>query len=137
MTKNEFNNLTIGDKVVITTHGKNRGKIGIVREIEKSEFGQDLAYLEPFECAFEFCNDRKLHNTEGLFGWNSMGINYIKRPSVKEFHVAGISILNSVSWPVNNFTPKELNVIDRFLKELKEHTDKVLIDSVSILDREI
>jgi hypothetical protein len=118
MNKNEASKLKIGDTVVITQHGKNKGKKGIVREIHGS-----TAYLEPFECEFEFVNDSswRLHSREGLYGYNTVSINYPKEPSNKEFQVALMYKNDEISWSTDNFTSNELKIIDRFLKEVDEH----------------
>jgi hypothetical protein len=84
MTKKEFRNLKVGEKVVITVHGRNQGKIGIVKYIGRDQFGLGLAYLEPFECEFEMYPQRGLRNADGLCGWNHYGIAYLKKGLVDE-----------------------------------------------------
>jgi hypothetical protein len=78
MTKNEFNNLKIGDKVMIQTNGANRDKLGIVRDIRYDAIEATRVYLEPHNCTFEFCNDRNIQNKDGLNSWNRYGICYPK-----------------------------------------------------------
>jgi hypothetical protein len=136
MTKDEFLNLRIGDTVVITNHGKNKGKMGIVDDIIRGGvFGLGCAYLEPFECEFEFSNSLRPKNKEGLYGWNHHGINYPKSPVSKDFYIEAMYTRDGVSWAANNFTLSELIVIERFLKEFNEHATGLVVDSLAILDR--
>lgn len=138
MTKNEFTNITIGDKIVINTHGKNMGKMGIVREIRCNNDGPLIVYLEPIDCTFEFCHDyRRWQNKDGLYGWNRYGIGYPKKPVNKEFCVSVINEKEDdevICWPAENFTSKELESVKRFLKELNGHVD---MDTCAYINIEI
>jgi hypothetical protein len=74
MTRQEFENLKAGDVVVITQHGKNRGRQGTVSEISNG-----TVYLTPLNCEFEFSNKNswRLHRRkEGLYGFGYESINY-------------------------------------------------------------
>jgi hypothetical protein len=78
MTKEEFNNLELGDMVMIQTNGANRDKLGIVRDIRYDGVEATRVYLEPHKCTFEFCNDRNIKNKDGLNSWNRYGICHSK-----------------------------------------------------------
>lgn len=128
----EFKNIQIGDIVIITQHGKNQGKMGIVRKIDEGS-----VYLEPFQCEFEFANKSgwRLHKYKDLYGFGYVSVNHPSRPekSDKTFYIADKYGGEGIEWSTSNFTNNELNVIDRFLKELEEHSD---IEEIVILDSE-
>jgi hypothetical protein len=138
MTKDEFRDLRIEDKVVLTNHGKNKGKMGIVKDIIRGPFNMGIAYLEPFECEFEFINAKSPHipNKNGFYGWNQNGIDLPKKPVNKEFYLRTLYGNTGISWPADNFTEKELDVISRFLEEVSDHMGIEKIGSVDILDNE-
>jgi len=52
------------------------------------------------------------------------------------FYVGTIFNEDSVEWSTSNFTCEELMVIERFLKELNEHTTGTAIDGICILKEE-
>lgn len=133
--KSEFKNLQIGDVVIITSHGKNRGKMGIVREIRRRPQYGGIAYLEPLNCEFEFSNiQTRQQNKDGFYWWQHTNIRYPEKDSKKKFYVS-VFFETAVSWPTTNFNQKELAVIERYLKELTEHTkNSVLIKSIGIAD---
>lgn len=136
MKKEEFTNLKVGEKVVLINHGKNKGKMGIVKEIIRDNYGSGSAYLEPVDCEFEVKYSRKT-NKDGLYGWNQYGIGYPKRLSdERKFYIASLYGKHSISWSTENFTSKELITIDRFLKELNNRIDGVSIESIVITDKE-
>ena len=133
MTKNELKNLKIGDRVVITTHGKNQGKMGIVNGVY--DWG---AYLEPFQCEFEFSKStHKLTDENGNYGFNVGSIAYPKKQIKKEFYVCTMFAGDEVSWSANNFTEKELDIIERFLSELNGRIEGKCIDGISIIDEDV
>lgn len=138
MTRNEFRNIKIGEEIIITTHGKNKGKKGIVKEIRRDKDGPCIIYLEPVDCVFEFCPDyKRWQNNDGLYGWNSYGIKYPKKQINKEFYVSVINEKEDdevICWPAENFTSKELEVVTRFLKEMNEHVD---MDTCTYINIEI
>lgn len=139
MIKQEFKNLKIGDIVVITAHGKNKGKTGIVSEIYRDTlFGTGIAYLKPFKCEFGSSNKNAWRNKKpGLYGFSYVSIDCLDRKkSDKIFCVDDMYGNNSASWPTNNFTEQDLKVIDRFLQELNEHASGMTIDGIAILDNE-
>lgn len=74
MTRHEFKSIKIGDTVMITQHGKNRGKLGTVKNIH----GYTL-YLSPLDCEFEF-TDKNYWGSwrfrNGLCGFNYVSLNY-------------------------------------------------------------
>jgi hypothetical protein len=68
--------------VQITVHGKNKGKMGIVKEFRyDSNLEPCLAYIEPYQCEFEFYEGRALCTKDGLYGWNNYGISRVKDTS--------------------------------------------------------
>lgn len=138
MTRNEFHNIKIGDELVITTHGRNKGKRGIVREIKRDNDGPCIVYLEPVDCVFEFCSDYGRWRIKGnLYGWNSYGISYPKKLISKEFNVCLINEKEDdevICWTAEKFTLKELEIVDKFLKELNEHVN---MDTCSCINIEI
>jgi len=82
MLKNEFLNLRIGDKVVLISHGKNKGKMAIVDDIIRGPGDMGTAYLEPINCEFEFTNNNHKPNKNGLYGWNHLGIGLPKKADI-------------------------------------------------------
>jgi ribosomal protein L24 len=78
MNRTEFYDLEIGDMVVVTIQGKNKGKLGIVREIIREGLPSDGAYIEPFQCEFEYANASTLKSKckDGLHHYNHRAINY-------------------------------------------------------------
>ena len=82
MTRNEFINLRVEDKVLILNQGKNKGKMGIVKDIIRGPFEVGVVYLEPFECQFEFGNNHHRLNKEGFYGWKKHDIGLPKKTNV-------------------------------------------------------
>jgi len=52
------------------------------------------------------------------------------------FYVGTVVNEDTVEWSTSNFTCEELMVIERFLKELNEHTTGTAIDGICILKEE-
>jgi len=99
MTKQELLNLRIGNKVVITNHGKNKGKMGIVNDIIRGPFGAGMVYIEPIDCKFEFTH-KNYHTTndEGYYAWNYYSIGYpkIRKPTLVIFRFKVYTDYNSM-----------------------------------------
>jgi hypothetical protein len=136
MNKKEFENLKIGDIVEITSHGKNRGKKGLVSDIKRNiTYGGGKVFLAPIDCEFEFYKTRRTKLNEfGLSEWKHESINYPKPQTNKHFYVGTMFGEKGISWPAKNFTSKELDVIDRFLKEFNERASGCCVDCIVILD---
>jgi hypothetical protein len=135
MTREEFGKVQIGDMVVITVHGQNYGKKGIVFDMHRDKnFGTGWVYLEPYECEFTFSNPRKT-NKDGFYIFRHPFIGYPKKETEgKTFCISQMDNMNLIEWPTTNFTDSELKVIDRFLEELNKHIDNVFVDKVTIFD---
>jgi hypothetical protein len=145
MRKEEFGNVKVGDVVTIIVHGKNKGKQGIVSEIShKSPSKVGKVYLTPLNCTFDFCDvERKAVNKDWLFGWELRHVaypekaeKYLKPHKDKSFYVGVMFGDEGLSWPADNFTPKELEVIERFLEELNDNASGLTIDEIAIMDEE-
>jgi hypothetical protein len=79
MKRNDFIKLRIGDMVEITQEGKNRGKIGIIKDIIRVPGKEGVVYLSPFNCDFEFHGNSKIvKNKDGFYGWKKSKIKTIK-----------------------------------------------------------
>ena len=134
MLKSEFNNLRMGDTVVITNHGRNKGKMGIVKNIVRHDVNEGTIYIEPIDCDFSFTNSYRKPNKEGLYSWSRQSIGLLKKPHNKKFYVEQMFGEDSVSWSADNFTLDDLLIIDRFLNKFNEKADGLTIDSVAILN---
>jgi hypothetical protein len=144
MTKEEFKKLKTGDMVQITTHGKNRGKIGIVKRIRRDYKDWETlprvyqgggVYLEPFNQKFEFSkNSSRKPDAAGLYYWDHANVGFAVEDCEKEFYVAAKFGEIGISWPTTNFNMKELVVIQRFLTELNDHAGAITIEAIVIMD---
>jgi len=86
MNKKEFSNLKTGEVVIITVHGKNFGKQGIVEAIHYNRNNEGgRAYLRPLNCIFEFSksvNSVRISDN-GLCRFGHSNISYLnKTPNV-------------------------------------------------------
>lgn len=135
MTQSEFWNLEVGDIVIVTAHGRNKGKKGEVAEISRSTHGRGPIYLKPLDGEFEFYSPRTRNiNKDGLFAFSYETIALAEKRPKKEFYIGVMFGESGPSWPADNFTHTELKVIERFLKEFNEHAEGLSIDCVAILD---
>lgn len=102
MTRDEFKNLKLGEVVQITTYGKNRGKMGIVKEIRRdfkdwetapSVYQSGSVYLKPLNCVFDFVNGlQKRKNKNGFYSWSHRGVNYPNKVSDKDIYGTWIPV---------------------------------------------
>lgn len=134
----DFSNLKVGDVVIITAPGANKGKQGIVSEIEKvSRLG--IAYLKPLNCEFEFPDGANLEARfkNGLYGWYRHWIAQLPKPKVdKLFYISRMYGEEGIEWSTENFNERELKVVEKFLKELNEHIAGIEVDAIAILDND-
>jgi len=138
MTKNEFNNLRIGDTVVVTNHGRNKGKMGTVRDIVRHDINEGAIYIEPIDCEFGFANSYRKPNKEGCWSWSRQSIGLPKKNSKdKIFYIVEAHGGDGVSWSTKNFTEAELKVIERFLEEVEEKPDGMCMEEIVVMDDEV
>jgi hypothetical protein len=135
MKKQEFKNLKNGD-IVIINNGKNKGKEGIVRQINRSPFDNiGVVYLEPHWCEFEYTNDNTGCDVmRGMCRYNYQSINYPNKPHGKTFYIAEMFGEPGSSWSAENFTEDELSVIERFLNELNVKIEGKCVDTICIFN---
>ena len=144
MTRDEFENLQIGEYVKVTQHGVNKGKIGKI--IEKRSYRTVL--LEPVECEYILPKGHK-NDYDQVYvrenpGTTFMVFNYESLKCLgnspifkeKEFYIALMFGEDGISWPTTNFNDKELKVIQRFINELNEHIGGASIESIDIMDKD-
>ena len=132
MDKKQFNNLRIGDTVIVTIHGQNKGKIGVVEDIVRFG-GYGTAYLRPVGCEFGFSNPRK-KNKDSLYGFTNSSIQIIKPGEKKKFYVAEMFGGEGRSWSADNFNTRELKIIERFLEEFNERSSPLFVESIHIFE---
>ena len=136
MTKKELQNLRIGDIVVISIHGNNKGKRGTVDDIIRYECG-GVVYLTPLDCEFTFYNPKtRCKDKNGLYQFRHESIQLDKPIVKKEFYMVPMLGKKPITWSADNFTSKELIVIDRFIKELIENASDVTLNDILIIDED-
>ena len=77
MDKKEHKNLKVGDIVVISGQGYNKGKRGIVSSIQIIYDNRSEVYLKPLDGEFIFYNKNiRTKNKDGLYGFSSTTIQF-------------------------------------------------------------
>lgn len=136
MNKEELKNLRIGDIVIVSGHGNNKGKRGIVNDIVRFGGERGETYLNPLDGEFTFYNQNtRRRNKDGLYGFAHQTIQLYstKEAPKKEFYITGRFLEKGITWSANSFTSKDLVVLNRFIKELNENA---LGLEISILDED-
>jgi len=139
MNQKELKNLKVGNIVVITTHGGNQGKRGMVTEILRDMWGESNVYLQPLDGEFTFYNPKtRRKNKHGFYAFAHQTFQLI--PSIdepiKEFYMTPMLGNKPITWPANNYTPKELVTLKRFIKDLNEKASGIQFNGISILDED-
>lgn len=123
MNQKEFKKLKVGDIVVITVHGMNNGKKGVVREIA----GRTV-YLEPHKCVFEFSSSHRwrFNRKPGLYGYNYISL-------------AMSSVLDDEEKRDQSFVIKFVGTeeqVEQFIREMQKSTKKIAPKAKVTITRE-
>jgi hypothetical protein len=59
-----------------------------------------------------------------------------KQSANKLFYIGLMFGEDGICWPTDSFTDKELEIVERFLKEFNEHAEGKSIDAVAIIDND-
>jgi hypothetical protein len=81
MTKKEFQQLRIGDYVQVTTHGQNKGKIGVVDDIVRW-FGGGSIFLKPYNCEFGFTEKYVRRTKNGVTSFHHENVRYLGKSPI-------------------------------------------------------
>jgi len=144
MRKEEVLDLRIGNIVVVSSkNSKNLGKRGTVRDIIRFD-GSANILVEPIDCQFEFSKGQEPFTKNGAYKYSHYALQLddkpLKEPTKpivnKEFYASSKFGKAGLHWSTSSFTSKELNVVDRFLKELNKMTSFGFpIEDITIIDK--
>lgn len=137
MNREQFNNLRIGDIVSVTVQGNNKGKKGVVEDIIRSPYY--TVYLKCLNEDFEFydkkAKDRRSKNGAYAFNYCSLQIASDKDHG-KRFYIVEMFGGRGVAWSADEYTLKEISLIERFLKDFNKKVHGLSIEEVVILEKD-
>ena len=120
MTYSEFLETKVGDEVIIRGNTSYRGARAIIIEPCIKHMSDDI-------------NVRiKGTNVEKEYFYKNVSVVGFKECK-KEFKISKLVGKDDIFWSTENFSPRELDVIDRFLKEVNRRAHGVTVKSINLI----
>jgi ribosomal protein L24 len=123
MKADQLKNVNIGDELIVTHRGRNKGKIGIVRHLSTDT---GFVWLEPKNCSFELSNKELKKYEIDKVKW------YMFKYTQVNFIEKEIEPNRIIGWIVAESKQEAIDALEKMLEQMKLCDDDVDIVNMHI-----